>query len=74
MNIVRQDSIGRAELKLVSRPTNTCAGVSNFHFVVASTESLLDAPVVRFFGTDPDVAEDAYNRAVLYAHQISNAL
>ena len=74
MKVVRHDCVGRAELKLLKRPTNTCAWVDNWHFYAASNDGPLAVPVVRFFGTDQDAAENAYNKAVLYAHQISEAL
>lgn len=75
MKVVRHDCIGRAELKLIKRPTNTCAWVDNWHFIAtSSTGGPLTIPVVRFFGTNQDAAELAYNHAVLYAHRISEAL
>lgn len=74
MKIVRHDSVGNAELKLIKRPTNTCAWVDNWHFYAASNQGALAVPVVRFFGTDGEMAERAYNEAVLYAHRIAEAL
>ncbi len=74
MIVVRHDTVGKAELKLLRRPTNTCVGVDNWHFYAASTDGPLSIPIVRFFGTDGQSAEFAYNQAVLYAHQISESL
>jgi len=74
MKVVRHDCVGRAELKLIRRPTNTAAWIDNWHFYAASTDGPLAVPVVRFFGTDQGAAELAYNKAVLYAHQICEEL
>lgn len=74
MIVVRHDCVGNAEMKLIKRPTNTCAWVDNWHFYAASNQGALKVPVVRFFGTDATAAERAYNEAVLYAHRISEAL
>ncbi len=74
MKVVRHDCVGNAELKLIKRPTNTCAWVDNWHFYAASNDGMLAVPVVRFFGTNQDEAELAYNNAVLYAHQIREML
>lgn len=74
MIVVRHDTVGRADLKLLRRPTNTAAGVDNYNFYAAATDGPLTIPVVRFFGTNGAAAEFAYNKAVLYAHQIAEAL
>ena len=74
MIVVRHDTVGRADLKLLRRPTNTAAGVDNYNFYAVATDGALAIPVVRFFGTDGKAAEFHYNNAVLYAHQIAEAL
>lgn len=74
MKVVCHDQIGRAELKLICRPTNTCAWVDNWHFYAQATDGPLAIPVVRFFGTNAEIAQRCYNDAVLYAHRISDAL
>lgn len=75
MKIVRHDCIGNADLKLIKRPTNTCAWIENWHFYAASSsDGPLSVPIVRFFGTDGEMAEFMYNKAVLEAHKISEAL
>ena len=75
MKVVRHDCVGRAELKLIKRPTNTAADVDNWHFYAASsTDGPLTVPVVRFFGTNQEHAERCYNEAVLHAHRIAEAL
>ncbi|HSC55778.1 MAG TPA: hypothetical protein VLC51_01170 [Nitrospira sp.] len=74
MIVVRHDCVGKAEMKLIKRPTNTCAWVDNWSFYAASNDGALAIPVVRFFGTDPIRAERLYNEAVLEAHRISEAL
>ncbi len=74
MIVVRHDCVGRADLKLITRPTNTCAGVDNWHFYAASNDGALSIPIIRFFGTDRMAAERCYETAVSHAHQISEAL
>lgn len=74
MIVVRSDTIGQVDMRLVSRPTNTCIGVNNFHFYAISNKGMLKYPVVRFFGTDSEVAIDCYERAVTEAYSIKEEL
>ena len=74
MKVIRHDVVGNAELKLIRRPTNTAAWIDNWHFYAAARDGVLSVPIVRFFGTNAEAAELAYNKAVLYAHQISESL
>ena len=74
MIVVRSDTIGQVDMRLVSRPTNTCIGVNNFHFYAESNKGLLDCPVVRFFGTDSELAIDRYHRALGEANLIREEL
>lgn len=71
MIIVRHDCIGKAELKLIKRPTNTCAWVDNWHlYATSSADAPSTIPVVRFFGTDGERAREFYDQAVKYAQAI----
>ena len=74
MIVVRSDTVGHVDMRLVSRPTNTCIGVNNFHFYAGSNKGLLDCPVVRFFGTDSEIASDRYQRALNEAELIREEL
>ncbi len=74
MIIVRSDTIGQVDMRLVSRPTNTAIGVNNFHFYAVSNKGMLKYPVVRFFGTDSEIAIDCYDRAISEAQLIKEEL
>jgi len=70
MVIVRSDTVGKVDLRLVCRPTNTCIGVNNFHFYAAGNTGHFKHPVVRFFGTDSEIAVDWYELALGQARAI----
>lgn len=71
MIIVRRDIAGSLAMRLVTRPTNTCAGVDNYFMVVkpTSTEQTW-CPLVRFVGTDEGFAHRRYNTALEAAQEI----
>jgi hypothetical protein len=67
MKVIRYDQIGFVRIRLLSRPTNTCAGVDNFHIYAECLPGSPEAPVVRFLGTDAFEAHDRYDHAVMAA-------
>ena len=60
MKIVRSDTVGQVDMRLVCRPTNTCVGVNNYHIWV-SFKDMPTRSVVVFFGQSRDHAEDEYD-------------
>lgn len=74
MIIVRSDTIGQVDMRLVSRQTNTCIGVYNYHFYAVGNKGAFKYPVVRFFGTDSEIAVESYERALTEANFIKEEL
>jgi len=74
MIIIRSDTVGQVDMRLVSRPTNTAIGVDNYHFYATSNKGMMKYPIVRFFGTDGEIALDYYDRAVSEAKLIKEEL
>lgn len=73
MKVIRYDRVGTVQIRLLRRPTNTAAGVDNFHVCANGFPEWTGTPLVRFLGTDPYVAHDRYDRAVLAAEAIVEA-
>lgn len=69
MIIVRSDIIGQVDMRLVSRPTNTCAGVDNYFIFARPTEASW-FPTIRFVGTDEGFAHSRYDNALSTAKTI----
>lgn len=74
MNIVRYDQVGTVQIRLVRRPTNTAAGVDNFHFYAEGVPGSFPCSLVRFFGTDEGMAHERYNLALVEAEAIADQL
>ena len=72
MIIIRSDTVGQVDMRLVSRPTNTCVGVNNFHFY--ANGSHFKHPLIRFFGTDSQCAQKFYDRTLDHAKAIKEEL
>lgn len=67
MNIVRYDTVGSIQMKLIRRPTNTAVGVDNFHIWAEGKTEGFPAPILRFIGTDEENAHYRYDLAKLSA-------
>lgn len=73
MDIVRYDQVGTVHIRLLRRPTNTTIGVDNFHISADGLPGSSSSLVVRFLGTDPYMAHERYDSAVLAAEAIVEA-
>jgi hypothetical protein len=67
MKIVRSDTVGTIDMRLVCRPTNTAIGVDNWHIYAKGRTDGWPASVVRFLGTDPWEANTRYGDALAAA-------
>ena len=67
MKIVRSDKVGTVDMKLIRRPTNTCAWIDNWHLYAAGS---FETPIVRFMGTSETIAIERYTLAVREAQSI----
>lgn len=74
MKIIRSDIVGSIDLRLVRRPTNTAAGVDNFHLYANGIAGGFPAPIVRFLTTDPVIALQRYRDAVEAAENVYRAV
>jgi hypothetical protein len=64
MIIIRSDTVGSIDMRLVSRPTNTCVGIDNYWLIAKGAIGPFPAPLMRFVGTDEGWAHSRYNAAV----------
>lgn len=74
MKIVRSDTIGTIDMRLIRRPTNTCAGVDNWHLYANGATDEWKAPIVRFLGTNAFEAHLTYDQAKREAQAIYKAI
>ena len=74
MNIIRSDTVGSVDMRLVSRSTNTCVGIDNYWLLAKGAVEPFPAPLMRFVGTDEGWAHCRYNSAVEEFHAIYEAI
>ena len=74
MIIIRSDTVGSVDMRLVSRPTNTCVGIDNYWLLADGLPGPISAPLMRFVGTDEGWAHCRYNSAVEEFHAIYEAI